>query len=164
MFESNKIFLPLWSQYPGCSRCFWNRRTCGFAAQESPLQHNRGWINRRLSRSRGWSNPSGWCSGSVWLFLSGRKGSLRRSLGIQPPTWKKWIKLWSAYGERITNQLVKSSVVNGAVYLMTQNMLMFALYVDKSMKATLVPRSSHRLSTSSVSMMVLSSLVRLRSW
>lgn len=49
------------------------------------------------------------------------------------------------------------------VYLITQNMLMFALYVEKSMKSTLVPLSSHRLSTSSFSTMTLSSLVRLRS-
>ena len=97
VFESNTnyIFLPLWQWCPGCSRCFWNRRTCVYAAQESPPQYNRGWINRRPSHSRGWSNPRWWCSESAWLFLSGRNWSLHRSLGIQPPTWKKWVKPWS---------------------------------------------------------------------
>lgn len=94
----NKIFLPLWQWYPVCSRCFWSRRTCVCAAQGSPPQHNRGWINRRPSHSRGWSNPKWRCIESVWLFLSGRKGSLHRSLGIQPPTWKQQVKLWSTNG------------------------------------------------------------------
>lgn len=46
---------------------------------------------------------------------------------------------------------------------MMQNMLMLALYVEKSMKVTLVPLSSHRLSSRSFRMAALSSLVRLRS-
>lgn len=77
--------LPEWQQYPGYSRYFWSRRTCVYVAQGSPPQCNRGWINRRPSHSRGWNNPRLRCIGLIWLFLSGRKGSLHRLLGIQPP-------------------------------------------------------------------------------
>ena len=95
MFESTHyIYLPLWQQCPVCSRCFRSRITCVFVAQASLPQHSRGWTHRRLSHSPGWSNPSRWCSESVWLFWSGRKGLLHLWLGIQLPTWKKQMKLW----------------------------------------------------------------------
>lgn len=121
----NHLFLPIWQQCLVCSRCYWNRRTCVFSAQESPPQCSRRWIHRRATRSLGWSSPRSLCSESVWLFGSGRKGLLHRSLGIQPPTWRsRW-----HFGQPLDGyqQVGKGAMGSNAPYVMTQNKLMFAL-------------------------------------
>lgn len=111
------IFLPLWWQYPECSRCFWSMRTCVYVAQGSPPRHNRGWINRRTSHSPGWRNPTCRYIESVWPSVSGRKEWHLRSLGIQPPVWEKQIKLWSMDGWEQLEGAVWVSIPNDAEHV-----------------------------------------------
>lgn len=95
------------------------------------------------------------CSNLVgWDRPTGRWELNHQPARSRDTSFKYWM-----YGHQ---PVAKVESLDG-VYLITQNMLMLALYVEKSMKSTLVPLSSHRLSTSSFSMVPLSSLVRLRS-